>query len=169
MSEKVLSVLTFKSVDNILNVGGTQSWVLDRNRAKACKYVVICRNAYHPNVEGQEEHGHAFMIGKVKDVVPSTENKDRWLILLSEYTVDDFGHQWEGRNPVAYYSTDDYATGEDYDGIDFDALSFMPMPEPVQTEDGIPAKPGLTIAEAKAGLAATFGVDPSAIEILIRG
>ncbi|MGX1802878.1 hypothetical protein ACWIDJ_11150 [Brevundimonas naejangsanensis] len=27
----------------------------------------------------------------------------------------------------------------------------------------------LTIAEAKAGLAKTFGVDPSAIEITIRG
>ncbi|WP_267427211.1 hypothetical protein [Methylobacterium sp. GC_Met_2] len=169
MSDKVISVLTFKSVDTILALGGTQSWVLDRNRAKACKYVVICRNAYHPDVEGTEEHGHGFMVGKIKDVVPSTETKDRWLILVSEYAVGDFGPQWEGRNPVAYFSTDDYVPSEGYGGLDFDALVFKPMPEPVQAEDGPSAKAGLTIAEAKAGLAVTFAVDPSAIEITIRG
>jgi len=34
---------------------------------------------------------------------------------------------------------------------------------------GEPRKPGLTIAEAKKGLALTFGVTPEAIEITIRG
>jgi len=168
MSDKVLSVLTYKSVDTLLSVGGTQSWVLDRNRAKACKYVVVCRNAYHPEVEGQEEHGSAFLIGKIKDVVPSTETKDRWLVLISEYMVGDFGQQWEGRNPVAYWTTEDYLPADDYPGIDFDKLDFKPMPEPMQTEHTPAAKAGLTIAEAKAGLALSFDVDPSAIEITIR-
>ncbi|MDD0974008.1 hypothetical protein [Pseudomonas fontis] len=43
----------------------------------------------------------------------------------------------------------------------------------VQAQDADGAKPSaptpLTLAQAKAGLALTFGVDPSAIDITIRG
>lgn len=162
MSDNVLSVLTFKSVETLLAVGGTQSWALDRNRAKACKYAVVCRNGNHPDVEGTEAHGSAFMVGRISDVVPSTESPGRWLVLFSEYALCNVGDQWSGRNPVRFWTTDDY------NGlIDFEALDFQPMPPPVQEEN--PAPKGLTIAEAKAGLSLTFGVDPSAVEITIRG
>ncbi|GJE74865.1 hypothetical protein [Methylorubrum suomiense] len=169
MPDNVISVLTFKSVETILDCGGTQSWVLDSNRARNCKYAVVCRNAHYPGVEGKETHGHAFMIGKVSEVVPSTETKGRWLVKFSHYAVSDFGLQWDSRNPVAYYTTDDYISTKDYKGIDFNALDFEPMPEPAQTEDAPLPKVGLTMAEAKEGLAITFGVDPAAIEITIRG
>lgn len=105
------------------------------------------------------------MVGKVSDVVASTETEDRWLVLFSEYALVNVGDQWEGRNPVRFYTVEDY---EGY--IDFDALDWKPMPPPSAELPAVPTtKKGMTIAEAKAALAASFGVDPSAIEITIRG
>ena len=157
----VLSVLTFKAVETILGDGGTQSWALDRARAKACRFVVICRNARSPHVEGVEPHGSAFLVGKIKDVVPSTETEGRWLIQLSEYAHCDVPGQWEGRNPVGYW------TEADYDQIDFSRLDFQPMPE-IEAEYAPPPAQPLTLAQAKAGLSAAFDVAPASIEIIIR-
>lgn len=163
MTDNVVSVFTFKSVGTILEVGGTQSWTLDRARARACKYAVVCRNAHHAEVEGPEAHGSAFMVGRISDVVPSTETPGRWLVLFSEYALCNVRDQWEGRNPVRFYPSDAFEM------IDFDALDFQPMPE-FSGGNGITSKTrGLTIAEAKAGLSVTFGVDATAIEITIRG
>ncbi|APT60215.1 hypothetical protein RGI145_23000 (plasmid) [Roseomonas gilardii] len=164
MSGNVVQVLTYKSVETILAVGGTQSWALDRNRAKGCKYAVCCRNANTREAEGNEAHGSAFIVGKVSDVVESTDHDGRWLILFSEYATVNVGDQWEGRNPVRFY------TVEDYDGhIDFDALDWKPMPELEASSTTAQPIQGMTITQAKAALAATFGVDPSAVEITIRG
>lgn len=161
MADKVVSVLTFKSIETILATGGTQSWVLDRPRAKACKYVVICRNARTRQSEGPESHGTAFLVGKIKDVVSSSDNDGRWLILLSEYALCDWPDEWSGRNPVAYWTTDDFGEGQ----ASFDRLEFKPMPE----ESIRSSTDGLSIEDAKAGLAKTFRVPPDKIEILIRG
>lgn len=151
----VIAVLTYKSIETILETGGTQSWALDRTRAARCDYVVMCRNAKTRDAEGSEQHGAAFLVGKVKDVVPSTETDGRWLILISEYARVDVKEQWEGRNPVAYWKDSDYPD------IDFKTLTYEPILPP--------APKGLTIAEAKAGLALSFNVPESAIEITIRG
>lgn len=170
MSDNVIQVLTYKSVETILSVGGSQSWAVDRNRAKACKYAVCCRNANTREAEGNEAHGSAFMVGKVSDVVESTDHDGRWLILFSEYATVNVGDQWEGRNPVRFY------TVEDYEGhIDFNALDWKPMPEPgavaapPKATIASEVKQGMTIQQAKDGLALMFGVDPSAVEITIRG
>ena len=163
MADDVVSVFTFKSIDTMLNVGGTQSWTLDRARAKGCKYAVLCRNAHHPEVEGTEAHGSAFMVGKISDVVPSTETPGRWLILFSEYALCNVAELWSGRNPVRFLK--DY----DFVSLDFAKLDFQPMPEFSAGAAGAVNSKGLTIAEAKAGLSRTFGGDPSAIEITIRG
>ena len=161
MADNVISVLTFKSIETILSTGGTQSWVLDRPRAKACKYVVICRNARTRNAEGPEVHGTAFMVGKIKDVVPSTDNDGRWLILISEYAHCEWPDEWSGRNPIAYWTTDDFGEGQ----ASFDRLEFKPMPNATVLANA----GGLSIEDAKAGLAKTFRVPPDKIEILIRG
>jgi hypothetical protein len=166
MTENVLQVLTYKGIQTILETGGTQSWALDRARAMKCEYAVLCRNANTREAEGKEAHGSAFMVGRIGDVVPSTETEGRWLVLFSEYAVINVAEQWEGRNPVHFYTTDDY--GSD---IDFATLKWEPMPDhatPVSAAQAS-AKKGLTIGEAKTGLAQTFGVDPSDIEITIRG
>ena len=149
----VISVLTYKSIETILAIGGTQSWILDRNRAFRCDYVVMCRNAKRSDVEGPEEHGTAFMVGKVKDVVPSTEIEGRWLIQISEYALVDVPEQWEGRNPVTYWKDDQY------EDINFKALDYEPL-------EKLPRR--LTILEAKAGLALGLNVPETAIEIVVR-
>lgn len=164
MSQNILQVLTYKSVETILSVGGTQSWALDRARAKACMYAVCCRNAHTRDAEGNEAHGSAFIVGKISDVVPSTETDDRWLVLFSEYALINVADMWEGRNPVRFYTVDDY---KKY--IDFEKLNWLPMPKIAPEQKSADVGRALTIAEAKAGLATTFGVDPSAIEITIRG
>lgn len=164
MTDNVLSVLTFKSVETIFDVGGTQSWSLSRERAMACKYAVVCRNAHHPDVEGQEAHQSAFMIGKISDVVPSTETEGRWLILFSEYALVNVGNQFEGRNPVRFWTTDDY------DGdIDFSALNFKQMPQRNPLATNTPSNTGMSISEAKAALSLRYEVDPTNIDIIIRG
>ncbi len=122
MSENVVSVLTFKSVGRILETGGTQSWRLQPDRVAKCKYAVVCRNASTREAEGPEVHKTAFMVGKVRGVVPSTDHDGRWLILFSEYAECSAPDQWEGRYPVTYLTTDDYPA------IDFDRLNFLPMP-----------------------------------------
>jgi len=157
----IISVLTYKSVETILADGGTQSWALDRMRAARCDYVVICRNANNPAVEGPEEHGSAFLVGKVKDVVPAVD-EGRWKILISEYARVDWKEEWSGRNPVAYWKDTDY-TDDDGQVRDFKALSFQPLEKLT-----VPERQGLTIADAKAGLAATFAVPLESIEITIR-
>ncbi len=149
----VISVLTFKSVETILTAGGTQSWALDRSRASRCDYVVICRNAQTRQPEGPEEHGTAFMVGKVKDVVPSTETEGRWLIQISEYALVDWPDQWQGRNPVAYWKD------SDYEDVDFKSLEYRPFETVPQV---------LSIPEAKAALARGLNVPESAIEIVVR-
>ncbi|MBY5820005.1 hypothetical protein HFN60_30915 [Rhizobium leguminosarum] len=168
MSDNVVTVMTFKSVETILEVGGTQSWAMSRERAMGCKYAVVCRNASHPKVEGREAHHSAFMVGKVSDIVPSTETEGRWLILFSEYALVNVADQFEGRNPVRFWTTDDYSQD-----IDFDALDFKPMPNlkkrPVPKPVTAATATGISIAEAKVALSIRYEVDPSNIDIVIRG
>lgn len=155
----VVSVFTSKSMETILADGGSQSWALDRARAARCDYLVVCRNA-HGDPEGPEPHRQAFLVGKVADVVASTETEGRFKILISEYAKVEWDEGWEEgrRNPVAYYKDDEFE-GEDGKPVNFKALKF----------EKLGATPrGLTLAEAKAGLAVTFNVPESAIEVTIR-
>ena len=159
MAQDVIQVLTFKSIETILAVGGTQSWALDRERARNCEFAVVCRNAKTREAQGPEDHGTAFLVGRVKDVVPSTETPGRWLITFSEYALVAWEDEWEGRNPVAYFRTDDY------EHSDFESLDFKPMPVVVAPTSNVP----MTIARAKQELAESFGVQPEDIEITVRG
>jgi hypothetical protein len=168
MTEAII-VFTGRSPKQILAEGGTQAWVLDPRRARMCTYVVCVqnRNTYEM-FSPTEEHGTAFMVGKISEVDFSVEQPDssekkpkRYIIRFSEYAMINKEKAWDGsRNPVGY---DDLASL----GIDPDTLDFQPMPE-VQGQF-IPGEVPLTLAQAKKGLSLTFGVPPEAIEITIRG
>jgi len=174
MSDKATVVFTAKSVERILREGGTSSWRLDRNNARHCDYAVCARNAHADWVEGTEPHHSAFLIGKIRDVVPCTptpENnespKNRYLIQFSEFARVDIADVWKGdRNPVKYATLTEL-------GIDPSRLKWEKMPEPDASTIAAPTtRTGpmpLTMAEAKKGLALTFGVTPEAIEITVRG
>ena len=168
MAEDTVAVFMFKSIERILAEGGTSSWRLDRNHARQAKYAVLTRNAHADRTEGPEPHHTAFLIGKIMDVVPAAHD-GRFLILFSEYALINIPDAWDGgRNPVSYRSLDRL-------GIDPSTLEWKPMPEYERAAAAVPSpspKPdvsGLTMAEAKRGLAITFGVPPEAIEITIRG
>ncbi len=171
-------VFTAKSIERILREGGTSSWRLDRNHARQCAFAVCTRNAHADWVEGPEAHQTAFLIGKIRDVVPcpaTPENnestRNRYLIQFSEFARVDIPNVWKGdRNPVKYTSLESLA-------IDPSTLNWEAMPEigSVEGADEDAAAPKktvvepLTIAAAKRGLALTFNVAPEAVEIVIRG
>ncbi len=169
MANKVAVVFTFRNVERLLREGGTSSWRLDRNHARACEFAVCTRNGRNAKTEGPEPHQSAFLVGKVKDVVQTPDRKGRFLIQFSEYALVSVPEVWKGdRNPIRY------ATSLHDLGIDASTLKWKPMPE--QHEPAAPARqvPGpkvtpLTMTDAKNGLSLTFGVPPDAIEITIRG
>lgn len=161
-------VLSARGLEKIIEEGGSQAWVLDAHRARNCKYVVVVQNRDFER-KGDDwgnvsaEHHNAFIVGKLKDVVPSSEqgNGNRWMLLFSEYAELDIPDAWPGnRNPVFYTSLQAM-------NINPSSLHFVAMPEANSLSTGQPAFASLTIAQAKEGLSRTFGVDPSAIQITI--
>lgn len=167
MRDEVAVVFTAKSIERILREGGTSSWRLDRNHARQCDLVVCTRNANADWVEGPEAHHAAFVVGKINDVVPAPDYEGRFLIQFSEYARVNIPDAWKGdRNPVKYASLAQI-------GIDSSSLEWEPMPARTELPGAGAVVPrvaaSLTIAEAKKGLALTFGVTPEAIEITIRG
>src|SRR5437762_2552509 len=163
MAKNVAVVFTAKRVERLLREGGTSSWRLDRNHARACDFAVCTRNAHNAKSEGTEPHQSAFLVGRVKDVIPSPTDlrPNRFLIEFSEYALVSVPDVWNGdRNPIRYAST-----LEDL-GIDPATLTWKPMPKQSEAAAPTPQAPGprpLTIPEAKDGLSLTFGVPPDAI------
>lgn len=165
--ENLICVLTARGVERILAEGGSQAWVLDATRAKGCEYVACIQNCGFEDDWGNVSAPHhtAFMIGRLKDAVRSTEEDcgNRWLLVFSEYAEIDVPNAWPGyRNPVFYTTLGKF-------GIDVSALKFQPMPKQELEKAKSAGNSSLTIAEAKEGLALTFGVTPADIEIIIRG
>lgn len=175
MAKNVLAVFTSRSVNRIVREGGSQAWNVNPNNAKRCTYLVCCRNRFDKwGSEGQEEHGAAFFVGKVSGVETAPENSKRFIVRVSEYALlDPQPLVWPGaRNPVWYVNELSDLK------IDEAGLDWQPMPDgdeaaPLEAGTVSSANSGglvkLTIPEAKAGLAATFGVSPDNIEIIVRG
>jgi hypothetical protein len=166
-----IAVFTANSRDQILEIGGSASWVVAEKQARRREFLVCIRNARDVDFHDHEPHGTAFLVGRISVLERNGQDRKgmpRWLIKLSEYADADYPERWgEWRNPVKYTTLEEL-------GIDLKELKFKPMPTPtkVLTPPPLPdrSKAGaLTIAEAKAGLALQFGVPPEAIEILIKG
>ncbi|WP_369027757.1 hypothetical protein [Nocardia farcinica] len=168
-ADSAVVVFTGKSADKILREGGSQAWRLDPARAKRCRWVVCTQNAHNPEdyADGAAPHASAFLIGRISRISPSTapDVTDRWKIEFSEYARISVPGVWLGdRNPVRY---SDLATlGINLDGVDFQKMEPAPT---TSASAELDSSPGLTIAQAKAGLAKTYGVDVDSIEIVIRG
>jgi hypothetical protein len=172
MSTKAMVILTAEPPRDILKAGGTMSWVLNRPHAKQCSHVLLCQNAYSEWPGATEPHRQGFMIGRIKDVIPSPKTAGRWMITFSAYAVVDMPDAWgKWQNPVRYVTLEEL-------GIDIGTVDFREMPETETPETGRPEPSpswntgiasGLSIAEAKQGLALRYGVTPDAVEITIRG
>jgi hypothetical protein len=149
----IVTVLTCKSVEHMISDRGTQSWRADRSRLKGCDYVVCARNQYGPyRAEGTEEHRHAFLIGRISDVVDADDGDGRQKIVFTSYAlVEGPEMPLKGANPVQYHESLEAL------GIDVDALEWKEMAAPVSP-----------IIRAKEMLAAAYQVPVEAVEINIR-
>ncbi|BEP60028.1 hypothetical protein GmRootV213_05820 [Variovorax sp. V213] len=169
-THQVVCVLTARGIERILAEGGSQAWVLDAKRARKREYVVCVQNRGFKDDWGHVSAPHhtAFLVGRLKDVVRSSEegSEGRWILTFSEYAEVDMPDAWPGfRNPVLYTDLKSL-------GIDIDSLQFQPMPEQepeTKSESESTKSRPLTMIQAKQGLALTFGVAPADIEIIVRG
>jgi hypothetical protein len=168
-TDPAIVVFTADTRDSILLQGGSGDWVVSAKKADSCKYIVCCRK---PNWNNRKEGipaRAAFLIGRVAGLLerPGSENdrdQMRYLIQMAEYAVIERPGVWKDnvRNPVAYSTLDELQ-------IDLRGLKFIPMPASAGKTNDSPGANHMTIADAKKGLAATFGVNPEDIEITIRG
>jgi hypothetical protein len=117
-----------------------------------------------------QQHGTAFLIGRIAEIVRSGQ-PGRWLIKISEYAEINIPNVWKGwRFPVRYMPLSDF-------GIDPTRLTFTRLlgANCSGVKPGVPVATAvngvvpLSIAEAKRGLAVTFGISDKDIEITIRG
>ena len=169
----VLVVFTAKTIQQMLKLGGSQSWVINPQSMRNVRYVVCTRNSDHRWDDEcgprPESHNSAFMVGKVSGLrkVDRQNDRDRYLIQFSEYALVNVPNFRSGstRNPVTY---SDVLQCKDQLGLDIEALDFMPMPQAAIGEVGH-AKKGLSIAEAKEGLALFFSVPVESVQITISG
>lgn len=183
-SDQAAVVFTFKGIERICADGGTQSWRMHHSHFGTFEYVICARNRRREDVEGPEGHGSAFLIGKVRDIVPSTERNDpgkpRFLIRMTEAAIirDRRGFWQWGRWPTHYDSLE--ALGIDPADYDFKPLPDL-LAEVRQTAGGLrpaAASPPVPISgrgswkesidQAKASLAAELGVEVETIEIAVR-
>jgi hypothetical protein len=167
--ENTIVVFTARSPERIVREGGSQAWVLNPARAKLCKWLICTQNRHNPDHEfsdATEAHGCGFLLGKISGIVESGE-EGRWRIAISEFVRINNLNLWDHRrNPVRYTSLEEL--GIKVNGLEWKAVptggETLPQSEP---REALPMM--LTIAEARKGLAAAFGVKPEAVEITIRG
>jgi len=170
-----IGVFEGNSTDTILSKGGSFSWVLNREVAKQCDYLICCRSFTRDN----QQKDSAFLIGKISDIVPSPDpqkpTQKRWMIEFSEYAIVDLPDVWKKwQNPVHYFRSEEIQEFEEKLGKSLDEVDFQPVmkakqePKPEAEPDLERDVKPLTIKEAKIGLAKFFGVDVNDIEIIIR-
>lgn len=121
-------VFTAENKDEIVSNGGSQSWAVSRKRAQRQEFLVCVRNANNDLSDGDEQHGSAFLVGRISDVVVALHPKrphetGRWMIKISEYVEVDLAGVWQGwRDPIRYISLESL-------GIEPATLSFGAISE----------------------------------------
>lgn len=104
------------------------------------------------------------MVGKISKVLLVDPEEKRYMLQFSEYAEVSVPDAWNGqRNPVQYTTLEEM-------GIDVRKLKFKPMPEVAENISPIVQSTanGLSIEEAKKGLAQRFGVKLEQIQITIN-
>ena len=173
-SNKALAVFTGKSLEEILQAGGSESWVLSERNAMHCEYLVCCRSGIHWGDRSQPQ-GSAFLVGRITGIVASNETDDRFLIKIGEFARVSIPNVWGGwRNPVKY--TDLETLGIKLEDLVFEPMPVVSAPAPgavpevpkTPSDQGPRLSVAQAIAEAKRVLSRTCGVTEEAIEITIR-
>lgn len=159
------SVVVYTDVrsDEIIREGGLGDWVLDPERASACKFLVCCRKERWSNVDEGVPKRAAFLIGRIKKFAPKAANsrgQRRFFIEISDYVLTKKTDVWQDwRNPVRYDSLKRL-------GFSQAALKFQSVPVRSKRQPSKAAP--MTIEQAKKALADSLGISPDQIEITIR-
>ena len=162
--DEILFVLTPQGPGRIIEDAAVGPFVFDEKRARRAKLVVCAQTLERPGEEPRAPHLSAFLLGKIRDIVPALEQEankpTRWLIRLSATAEINLPNAWTGSwNPIRYTTLS--ALGIDQGGLDF-----------TETRGNIAAASSetvgaLTLEQARAGLAAALGVSPTRIRLTI--
>ncbi|MEY9107462.1 hypothetical protein ABH999_003658 [Bradyrhizobium yuanmingense] len=166
--DSAVVVFTSETRQEILARAGSRGWVLNPKNVERCPYLVCCRRQDWDNKAEGIPARTAFLVGRISSLTPleASENargQARFHIGISEFADIAVAEVWrkELRNPVAY-------VGLKQLGIQLKRLTFQSLPA-ARPAGSVMGGGGLTIAEAKQALAATFGVRPEDVEITIKG
>lgn len=168
----VVMVFTSKPLETMIQEGGSGYWSANRKRLEKCEYLIATKsNTLREHFPSNKDikQGSAFLVGKVTNITDSPAG-DRLVIQLSEYAEINQPNVWTGnRNPVAYTTTK--ALTETH-GLDFSSLEWQEFPVSADVlttnHEAVSEVKGLTIEEAKTGLAKTLGISADCIEITIK-
>ncbi len=95
MPHTAVVTFTARNLEWILDDGGSRDWRLDADRARRSEFLVCTQNCHNTGADAPTAaHGHAFLIGRISDVVPSPDRPDRWLIKISDYVGCDIPDIW---------------------------------------------------------------------------
>jgi hypothetical protein len=171
MNDNCILVLTSRSIEQMQDQGGSKAWVLDPRRARSCGYLVCAWNPTGDYAENttDREHREAYLIAPISSVEPAPDEPGRYLIRFRDFARISIKGVWphRQRNPVTYTTLS--KLGINVDEVRFEVAQSPPSASKVPAAEPASVTRPLTIAAAKLGLAAHYGVEPGAIEIVIRG
>jgi hypothetical protein len=151
--ENTIVTFTRNQLQEIKAEGCDYSWILNKQRAEKCKYLVCC----HSEGAKRRDAFLVALISKIRQVDNDVNGNARWAIDISEYASIDLPNMWGGwQNPVHYASLEEL-------GIKLSNLKLEKLPESEKNDT-----PSLTLEQAKQGLAKSFAINPEQIEILIK-
>jgi hypothetical protein len=170
MTDEVVMVLTSKSFETMRAEGGSGNWRANEESIRRCRWLVAVRNRHSDWSQGDEDHGTAFLIGRVVGVKPSLhpEEKDRLVIVFDRYAQLRKERAWPSghRNPVAYTTLK--ALGIQPDTLewkDFTQRSRLLEASNGQTKCESPAD---ALERARHLIAQSLSIAPSAVKISIE-
>lgn len=170
MAYDTVVVLTSKSIETMATEGGSGNWRANRDRLKHCKWLVAVRNGHSNWNQGNEEHGTAFVVGRVAGVKDSPkEEPGRLVIVFDAYAELSQPDSWPKgyRNPVRYTSLEEFNL--DPTKLKWRELKKKTAKEGPTKHTKSDLKLPLTVLEkAKLMIAESLSLSPSAITISIQ-
>lgn len=122
----VVMVFTSESLETMRVKGGSGNWVANKKRIERVQWVVAARNRRPGRTQGSEEHGSAFLIGRVTGTKSASAPEQRRLVIVFDnYAEIAIPNVWtHSRNPVAYTSLS--ALGVDLDKLAWKVFAALP-------------------------------------------
>jgi hypothetical protein len=161
----VVMVFTSKSLETMEQEGGSGNWAANKDRIKRAKWIVATRNKKSGWTQGDEDHGSAFLIGRVAGIKPAPPpESNRFVVVFDRYAELNLPNAWTGhRNPVTY--TDLATLGIDPEKLEWKEFIGAAGDLEHSVVPGI--TPGTVIDQARAMIAHALSINPEAVKITV--